>query len=81
MNSIEIVQRTKSQISELTGFKTDTVSGIRRNEQGWTVTIEMVEMKRIPDTSDVIGTYEVTLDGAGDIATYERTGRYHRGQV
>ena len=39
---------------------------------GWHIGIELVERKSILDTQDLLGMYEVTLDNAGEIVTYER---------
>jgi len=37
------------------------------------VTAELVERKSVPDTSDLLGIYEVRMDEAGNILCYERT--------
>ena len=81
MTSPEIVQRAKEQLVSLTGLHSDTVSSIGRDSDGWRVTVELVEVRRIPSTSDVIGTYDVRLDTAGDLLSYQRTRRYYRSQV
>lgn len=81
MNGAQIVQVAKEQLTMLTGLKPDTVSGLRRDDHGWHVTIDMIEMKRVPDSGDVLAIYEVSLDDKGDLLAYRRTRRYHRGQV
>ena len=77
----EIVRCAKEQLSELTGLKPDTVSGLKKDADGWHVTLEMIEMKRIPDTGDMLGTYNVLLDGEGNLTDYRRTRRYLRGET
>lgn len=81
MLGVEIAQRAKELIGMLTGFKADSVTGIRRNGQSWQVTVEMVEMKRVPNAGDVLGTYEAMFDDKGNLLTYNRTRRYLRGQL
>ena len=35
----------------------------------------------MPNTMDVLGTYEVVIDDDGELARFKRTGRYHRAAV
>ncbi|HBY99585.1 MAG: gas vesicle protein [Ardenticatenaceae bacterium] len=77
----EVARRAKEQLAELTGLKPDTVSSLNRDEAGWHAALEMVELRRVPDSGDVLATYEVSLDEAGNLTGYERTRRYQRGQM
>ncbi len=81
MTGPEIVQQAKEQLMILTGLKPDTVSSLAKDEQGWHVTVEMIEMKRIPDSNDVLATYDILLDDKGNLIGYQRTQRYYRAQV
>ena len=81
ITGIEIAQRAKEQLSQLTGLRSDTVSSLRKEADGWHVTVELIEMRRIPDSTDVLGSYSVLLDDEGNLVSYQRTRRYHRGQV
>jgi hypothetical protein len=54
-------------------LKVSTVSSVSREENGWRVTAELVERRSVPDTSDLLGVYELHLDEAGNILSYERT--------
>ena len=40
---------------------------------GWNVSVELVERRGIPSTNDVLGVYEMRLDGAGNVVRYART--------
>ena len=42
------------------------------------MTLEVVELERIPNTTDVLGTYEVEVDRQGDLTGIRRTRRYPR---
>ena len=44
------------------------------------MTVEVLELERIPNTTDMLGNYEVRLDGQGEIASARRTRRYLRAQ-
>jgi len=81
MTGIEIAQRAKEQLTELTGLKVDTVSGFDRQDKGWHVTVELIEMKRIPEGSDMLATYEGMLDDEGKLLSYQRIRRYLRQQT
>jgi hypothetical protein len=81
VTSIEIAQRAKEQIAGITGLTLDTVSGIIQNEQGWHVTLEFVELKRIPEGNDLLATYETLLNDEGELIRYQRNRRYRRDQT
>jgi hypothetical protein len=81
MNGQQIAQRAREQLSALTGIKADTVSALAKDEQGWHVTVEMVEMRRIPDSSDMLASYEALLDAEGNVLSYKRTRRYRRDEA
>jgi len=36
---------------------------------------------RIPESTDVLATYELDLDEEGHLITFERTARYHRSEA
>lgn len=67
------------QLAELTGRAVEGVTGLSRTEDGWTVEVEVLEMRRIPETTDVLAGYEVTVDDDGDLLGYQRLRRYVRG--
>ncbi len=47
-------------------------------EEGWVAAVEILERKSIPDTQDILGRYEITLDADHQITGYRRTHRYRR---
>jgi gas vesicle protein GvpO len=81
----ELVGRARDQIQELFGKPVESVSGFEQSNgdgdgKGWTVTLELLELPRIPDTTSLLGTYEATLDGDGNLLSAHRTRRYPRNQ-
>jgi hypothetical protein len=78
---VGIIARARAELQELTGYKVDSVSSFERMEGGWQLTMTAVELRRIPAATDVLASYVVTLNDAGDIVTYRRDKRYYRDQV
>lgn len=50
-------------------------------ESGWRTVVEFVERSAVPDTQDIIGRYEITLDPTGSVTGYELLERYRRGDM
>ena len=67
------------QLAELTGREVEGVVGFSRSEDGWTVEVEVLELSRIPNTTDVLAIYQLDLDEDGELDGYRRTRRYTRG--
>ena len=80
VSAAEIAKSAKRQLAEITGRTPEGVLGVRRCDDGWEVVVEIVELSRIPSTTDVLGSYEVRVDDSGDVLEYRRTRRYHRNQ-
>jgi hypothetical protein len=79
---LKLGRRAVEQLAELTGQKVEGLSGIHRNDDdGWVVNAEVLELRRIPETSDVLATYEVELDDDGSLTGYRRVRRYTRSQT
>ncbi|HJU37579.1 MAG TPA: gas vesicle protein [Gaiellaceae bacterium] len=79
----ELVGRAREQVEELFGKPVEAVSGFGHPEDnggGWTVTLELLELSRIPDTTSLLGTYEATLDADGNLLDARRVRRYPRNQ-
>jgi hypothetical protein len=77
----ELVREAAKQLAELTGRRPDGVLGLERDDGGWTVTLEVTELQRVPNSTDLLGAYVVHLDENGELVGYERTHRYLRGQA
>ena len=78
---VKLGRAALEQLAELTGQKVEGLSGIHRHDDGWVVTAEVLELRRIPETTDVLATYEVTLDDDGSLTGYRRARRYTRAQT
>lgn len=69
------------QFTIMVNRKLELVSEVAPNEDGWKVGLEVVETPRIPDSTDLLATYEVELDADGELIQYRRTRRYLRGRA
>ena len=78
--AMKVARMAAQQLSELTGREPECVIGIRRTDDGWQVDLEVVESRRIPDSTDILATYSVETDEDGDLMGYERVRRYVRGK-
>jgi hypothetical protein len=78
---IEIRDRVRDRTPELIGRELDGIIEIQPDDDGWTATVEIVERRSIPDTQDILGRYEIQLDGAGTIRGYRRLSRYRRDET
>lgn len=77
----EIARSARRLITELTGRRPESVLGLRKDDDGWIATVEVVELSRIPNSTDLLGVYAVHLDDDGELMGYERLRRYLRGQA
>jgi hypothetical protein len=77
----KIVARAKDQLGELTGRPVENVLGFAQVDGGWEVTVEIVELHRVPDSTDVLGSYTLQVDDRGDLTGYRRDRRYVRSQA
>jgi Gas vesicle synthesis protein GvpO len=56
-------------------------SSLSQVDGGWELMVDVVELRRVPNTASLPATYRVTTDDAGDIAGYERVRRFSRGEA
>jgi len=80
MKMKELAERAKGQLAEVTGLKPVTVTGTFKDEQGWHISLDMLEMPRIPPATDVLGDYEVLVDENGNMLKFERKRTRLRGE-
>lgn len=74
----DVPRRAVDELRHLVSQDILGVSAMERTEDGWQVEIEVLELERIPDTTSVLGTYQVDLDNSGELLGYRRRRRYTR---
>ena len=77
----EVVISAIEQVQDLIGRPVESVTGMEKNGAEWTVTLEVLELERVPNTTDVLGKYEVTVDKDGEVTSANRTRRYNRAEA
>lgn len=77
----EVVESAKEQLGELLGRPVESVLGIEQGDDEWQVTIEVLELSRVPSTTDVLGKYLVAVDEDGEVTGVTRTRRYNRAEA
>ncbi|WP_209323706.1 gas vesicle protein [Brevibacterium renqingii] len=80
ISAVKAVKKAIEQFSTLTGRPPESVVGTRWKDDHWSVRLEVVESRRIPDSADLLAEYEVELDEDGELMAYDRKDRYVRGR-
>ena len=81
MSAADAVRRVREEFPALLGRPVESVLGVHRDDDdGWQVIVQVVELARIPNSTDVMGAYIVTLNGDGELDGYQRQRRFNRGQ-
>lgn len=81
LSAAELSQAALLTVGQLTGYKPEAVTGLEWDGELWQVTVDALELERVPNTCDVLGSYVVQLDEKGTLRGYRRTGRYQRAQA
>jgi hypothetical protein len=81
LSAIELARAALTTIGELTGYRPEAATGLEWDGESWCITVEALELAKIPNTTDVLGTYEVRLDSQGTLRGYKRVRRSMRGQA
>ena len=77
----EVVAEARRELKELLGTEPERVSAFQRSDHGWTVMLEVVDLRRVPDSTDVLSSYEVILDDDRNLVSVAQKRRYRRSQV
>ena len=75
----QIAERARWNLSKITGSEAENVTALERSGDGtWKITVELLELPSMPETLDLIGSYETELDEEGKLLGYRRLRRYLR---
>lgn len=81
MEMVDILEKARQQLARMTGLKPEAVVRVARDNGGWQVGVQMLEMSRIPTATDVLGEYEVLLADDGGVLRFERKRIRLRGET
>jgi hypothetical protein len=76
-----VIDRGREQLEDLLGRPVESVSSLERTHDGWVLALEVVELSRIPESTDVLASYEMELDDDLNLRRYQQARRYHRGRA
>src|SRR3954462_8730161 len=80
---VQTPRAAQDQLGELIGRQPEGILGVERDDGddgGWRVTLEVLELERVPNSTDLLGCYVAKVDDDGDLLEYQRLRRYQRGQ-
>ena len=80
LSASELGAAALKTVEELTGYESEAVTALEWDGQYWRVMVDALELARVPNTTDVLGTYAVELDEKGVLHGYKRVRRYVRCQ-
>jgi Gas vesicle synthesis protein GvpO len=81
LSASELSQAALTTVEELTGYTPEAVTGLEWDGEFWRVTVDALELSRIPNTTDVLASYVVQLDESGTLRGFKRARRFQRGHA
>ena len=81
LSARDLTLAAKETITELTGHTAESVTGMEWDGEAWEITVEVLELRRVPNTTDVLATYAVKVNDEGRLLGYKRERRFVRGQA
>jgi hypothetical protein len=81
IGAMEAMRSANAHLRELTGREAESVVHIEPDDDGgWLVGLEVLELRRIPNTTDLLACYELQVDEDGELIGYRRLRRYTRAE-
>ena len=77
----DLALTARATVKDMTNFEPESVSGLQWDGDTWLISVEVCELSRIPNTTDVMASYVVQLDDNGGLLGYKRERRYVRGEA
>jgi Gas vesicle synthesis protein GvpO len=81
LSAAELSEAAMRTVQELTGYQPEAVTALEWDGEFWDVTVDVLELARIPNTTDVLASYVVQLDEGGTLRGMKRAHRFVRGQA
>ena len=78
LSAVELGRAAMRTVEELTGYTAEAVTALEGGGEFWEISVDALELSRIPDTTDVLGEYIVRLDEDGNLRGYHRQRRFQR---
>jgi hypothetical protein len=81
MDAADVVVHATKVLARVSGLDADHVSSVALEPDGWHVTVDLIELRRIPAATDVLAAYEAIFAHNGSLLSYHRRRRYFRDQM
>jgi hypothetical protein len=81
LSARDLTLAARRTVEDRTGHPAEGVSGFQWDGEEWLVSVDVCELPRIPNTTDVMATYVVQMDDSGGLLGYKRERRYRRGDA
>lgn len=75
-----VVSCIRDELGSVLGLEVERVTGLSREDGGWRAMADVVEISRVPPSTDVLATYDVTTDGDGHLDGFDRVRRFRRSE-
>ena len=72
----QAIEQATEQLSRLVGREPSSVAGGFKDEEGWHVSVEVLERKAIPDRMDLLA-----MDDEGNVVRFDRGDLRARGEA
>jgi hypothetical protein len=77
-----IARLAADYVADMTGREPEGIVSLEQTgDDRWKAGVEVVETRRIPDSTDILAVYEAELDAEGGLVAYRRVKRYSRCQL
>jgi hypothetical protein len=68
----EVIKKARTELHNLIGLEISSTVRAVREDEGWLVSVEVIEKHSIPDGMDILATYESKLDSDGNLLEFKR---------
>lgn len=69
---LDINKRCIAVAESVLNRKAESVVSMSKEAKGWKAAVEVLERKAVPDTQDLLGRYELTLNEDGELLGYKQ---------
>ena len=69
---MDINRRCVAAAESALNKKAESVISMSKEAKGWKAVVEVLERKAVPDTQDLLGRYELTLNEDGELLGYKQ---------
>ena len=74
----ELIEQARRQLGRLTGLALGSTVSVRKQDRRWRLRVEVVEKKSVPDSQDLLATYDLAVDEEGRVMDFSRIGMRRR---